>query len=298
MRTTGSFFVVIPTYGDLAATKRCIDSIVSSTNMTVSIIIVDHGANPIPREAEWDKSVTLIRADSSNWWTGAINIGIEAAIKSNADSIMLMNDDCRLLPGTIETLLSCLQETPTPSIIAPAQTDKDHRTSILNVTSCFLLGFPTVILPGSGMFSRDNGSAIRTKLILGARGVVIPASVFGKIGLFNDQALPHYGADHEFYFRCRRNHIPLFVCAESTVIVDSASGSSAEAPGRLSFGEFWATLHDRKSHTNIPDLISLYKLLYPINHLYMIGVVLNLVRYTGKYLLQRGFFYLCSLGRR
>ena len=287
MTENNTLFIVIPTFGAISATKRCVDSIQGSAYQNISTIIVDHGKDKTGDTTDWPKNTVYLRESSSLWWTGAVNRGIRAALERNAGLIMLLNDDCIVPPDTINGLLSCINKTVSPAIVAPMQVDPVSHRNVSRVTSCFPLGFPTLILPTIGSGKYNKSGLIRTPLILGGRGVIIPSSVFKNIGYFDEEMLPHYGSDHDFYIRCRKNGVPLYVCPKARILTDSTSTSAADSPGHLSLREFIDTLYDRKSHRNITDLNALYKKHYPVKSLYFIGVTLNLARYIIVYTYKR-----------
>jgi len=138
---------------------------------------------------------------------------------------------------------------------------------------------------------------IPVKLIAGGRGVVIPVSVIENVGMLDEVNLPHYYADHDFYFRCRRAGVPLYVAVEADVLVDNSKTSMAEKPGQLSLPEFIASLRDRRSHRNLAAVGALFRKHYPLRRLYFVGVWLHLVRYLIRYAMARSR-YLLSGGKQ
>jgi GT2 family glycosyltransferase len=122
-----------------------------------------------------------------------------------------------------------------------------------------------------------------TKLIVGGRGAVLPAEVLARNGLFDEECLPHYGADHDFYLRARKRGIALYTVTEAIVDVDATRSSAASHPGRLTLREFVETLSSVRSHRNIPHMVELFRRHYPVRHLHMIGVALCAARYCVVY---------------
>lgn len=47
--------------------------------------------------------------------------------------------------------------------------------------------------------------------MLTGKGVVIPVDVFKCIGLYNEEKLPHYKADHELIWRAKKSGISVYV---------------------------------------------------------------------------------------
>jgi GT2 family glycosyltransferase len=152
--------------------------------------------------------------------------------------------------------------------------------------TCFLLGFSTLVPPVLPVFNRAP-PLVRTGLIVGGRGVLIPKHVFRSIGLFDEKELPHYGADNDFYIRCKSSGYRLYISTQAIVEVDNRQTTRASAIGRQSFSQFFSTLRQRNSHRNISDQMKLFRKHYPIPGLYPLGVLLNLMRYAAVYFILR-----------
>ena len=165
------------------------------------------------------------------------------------------------------------------SIIAPVQHMLREGRDIIGITSCFLLGFPTIIPPAAWYRFRYQSGLVPTPLICGGRGVVISSTTFKQVGLLDEKHLPHYSADHDFYFRCRKAGLRLFIRSDARVNIDDTMTSSADTNSDLTLSGFAAALKDRGSHRNIRDLRVLFSRYYPIPGLSGAGVFLNMVRF-------------------
>jgi len=253
--------------------------------------VVDHGSTDETAAALASKfpEVERITGDESLWWTGATNLGIRHALSLGATQIMLLNNDCRLAPDAIEKLLKHIEQNDDNAIITPLAKDMTtHETLNLGFTTCLWLGFPSIKLPKLYWRSRTSSKSLAlTAMIMGGRGVVIPARVFEQIGLLDEKSLPHYLADHDFYLRCKRSGIALFIATDAVVQVDNTQTSSAYRPQSLTPSQFLTSLTSRKSHRNLADLAAFFKKHYPLPGLYLLGVALNITRYVVLYLVAR-----------
>lgn len=287
--TSTQLDIVIPVFNGWRQTRICLDALRAGAYKPARIIVVDHGstdetAESLPRDYP---EVTHLRGNPNLWWAGATNLGIRWALEHGATFVMLLNNDCYFPPEAIGGLMSHAAETPN-AVIAPVQHDYRTREMLVSYAGTFfLLGFPTLVPPGSRSIDTTVRRLISTKIILGGRGVVIPAAVFRTVGLLNEAELPHYGADHDFYLRCRKANFPLYIAAACSIYVDSDRTTLAENTGEMGFNGLVRALGDRRSHRNIRDLSALFRLHYPIRPLFFIGVTLNIIRFVVMVLWYR-----------
>jgi hypothetical protein len=273
--------IVIPFFDGWRQLKTCLDALRRSIYRDFSIIVVNHSgrddfAELLPTQYP---EVRQILAEPTLWWAGATNIGIRAALNDSAEMIMLLNHDCYVEPETIGKQMAHVEKVGM-ALIAPVPFDYfTKRVLAVTATTCFLLGFPTCEFPGKRKHL-GKPMLLRSRLILGGRGVLIPSSVFEYQGLFDEVNFPSYYSDHDFYLRCHSRGISLFIAADTRIYVDDTMTSIAEKFDTMGFREFLQTLVDPHSHRNIRDLNAIFKFHYPIKGLHHIGLVLNLIRYS------------------
>ena len=285
MKTMEKIHIVIPVFNGWKQTEICLNALRASTYRNLEILVVDHGSTDETKEAlpALYPEIIHVLGAATLWWTGATNLGIRTAITRGAETIMLLNNDCYVTPETIERLVSHAKEID-EAIIAPVQRDFfSKRVLCITASTCYLLGFPTFLRLGKNMSVLGEPRLLPTKLIIGGRGVLIPRSVFERMGMFDEVNLPHAGSDNDFYLRCRRQQVPLLIATDATVYVDNTRTTLAANLEQMDLKQFLQTLTDRRSHRNIRDLNTLFKLHYPIRGLHHLGVVLNLFRYFVLY---------------
>jgi GT2 family glycosyltransferase len=282
--------VVIPAFSGHGQLQRCLESLDRSTFRDFEIVVVDHGNTS--DISDWLRSafphVDSVRGSSELWWSGATNTGIRHALQNGSTLIMLLNHDSYVRKDMIGTLLTRLHDHD-DAIIAPTQVNTRTGRETIGATSFFLAGFSTITPPASWYRKFYSEILIPVRLIPGGRGVIIRASVFDKVGLFNEAQLPHYGADHDFYFRCRKADIKLYVCGDAKVDIDDTMTTLGNMDSKLSLTNFMNSLKNQRSHRNIKDLSMLFSLHYPIAVLSHVGVALHLVRYFSVYLVKMIF---------
>lgn len=285
--TNNKLAIIIPAFSGHEQLGRCLESLYKSTYSDFDVVIVDHGINDeISRmvNARYPRA-TCIRGSADLWWSGATNLGIRHALDNGSKLLMLLNHDCYLHPDAIGILTGHIETEP-DAVIAPVQHLLSSGRDTIGATSCFLLGFTTLAVPSAWYRLRHSSTLFPVHLIMGGRGVVFKADTFHRVGYLDEEHLPHYGADHDFYFRCRKAGLRLLVCSDARVDVDDTMTTSANLDTGLSLSQFTASLRDRGSHRNIKDLQALFSKYYPIPGLAPLGVFLNTARYFFVYLLK------------
>jgi len=285
-------FIILTDFNGFAQTRRCLQALRASHHQGFSTLVVDHGNSRETRDALASEFPEVIRLAGSPdiWWTGAINLGIRFALGQGAERIILLNNDSYLLPETIGTLLDLSVKCP-EAIIAPIQRNwRTGQITAISSRSRFLLGFPTVPVSKRLTPALSAKELLPVKLIIGGRGVILPAKVFERLGLFDAQELPHYGADHDFYLRARLHSVPLYVATRAFIDIDETRTTSANRPETLSWRAFLYTLRDTRSHRNLRHITALFRKHYPIPGLYPLGVMLYMGRYLLVYLIKRAGF--------
>ncbi len=284
-----ALFIIIPVLNRWEQTRKCLKHLKDGSFTDFTIIVVDHGSTDGTAAGLHSEYPDVIRIPGSNdlWWTGATNLGITAAMERGADLVMLLNNDCYVSRHTVEILIKHSGLHP-EAIFAPIHRNL-HSGEIITKRggTLFLLGFPTLLLPGKHLYRPATTNLTSASLIMGGRGTLIPACIFEKIGLFNEVDLPHYWADHDFFLRCRKNGIHQYIAQGTLVDIDENTTSMASRLRHMKLSQFIDTFRNRRSHRNIRDLGSLFRLHYPIPGLYPLGVFLNMTRYTLVYLSAR-----------
>jgi GT2 family glycosyltransferase len=285
-------FVIITDFNGFSRTQRCLEGLRASCFRDYTIVVVDHGTSDDTREnlAERFPEVVRLSASSELWWTGATNLGIRYALNQGAEAIMLMNNDCYVTPETMGELVA-QWATHQDAIIAPVQRDwRSGAITTITPRSLFLFGFPSMTGPRKMTPAMLTRQLLPTRIIAGGRGVLIHASIFRAIGLFDEKHLPHYWADHDFYLRAHRQNVPLFIATRAFVDIDNSSTTMADNPGRLTLQQWTNSLNNIRSHRNLVHVTELFKRHYPFKHMYMVGVMLYTGRYLMMYLLKRVIF--------
>lgn len=291
--------IVIADFNGYARTRRCLAALQAGSRRDFTVIVVDHGTTEetalgLARDFP---DVLRLAASPDRWWTGATNAGIRRARELQVTRIMLLNNDCYVTPDALDELLTQAEQYP-EAIVAPVQRDlRSGRLAAIAPSSCFALGFPSLPGPRELTPAQREAGVVPVQLIVGGRGAIIPVAVLERIGLFDEEKLPHYGADHDFYLRARHAGIRLFTATRALVDIDDTSTSVADAGGTQDLAGFLESLRSVRSHHNLRDVTALFRKHYPLPPLYLLGVGFYTGRYALLWMLRR-LLFLTGMKRR
>ncbi len=92
------FSIIVPSYSNTSGLDKCLESVVKFTDLSqTEILVICNGASEETRAICHKYPVSFIWSDEPLGFTGAANAGIESAMESGAEFIVLLNDDVILL---------------------------------------------------------------------------------------------------------------------------------------------------------------------------------------------------------
>jgi GT2 family glycosyltransferase len=176
------------------------------------LIAVDHGTRSIDESRYRNSFTVFLRVSSNLWWTGAINRGLEYVFKwgHEDDFVLIINDDVTFHPDYLENLMACGKENR-DTLVGSVCEERGLRNRIRAE-----LKLSAVMAKFKARHSDRELAKMENRMldsdILSGRGMLIPFLVFRDIGSFDEDGLPHYGADSEFSWRARKHGYKV-VCA-------------------------------------------------------------------------------------
>ncbi len=123
--------VIIPNWNGLKFLAPCLDSLTKQTVEPVEVIIVDNASTDGSQALIRDRypEVTLIELPENRGFTGACNVGMEAA---QAPIVILLNNDTEVEPDWIEQVLAAFDRHPDAGSIASKMLLYDQRDTLHN----------------------------------------------------------------------------------------------------------------------------------------------------------------------
>ncbi len=118
-------YAVVVTYNGAAFIGSCLRSL-SESHYPVSIVVVDNASTDDTREiAASFSGVELLPLQENIGFGKANNIGIAHALEGEANFVFLLNQDARVAPDTIGTLVNCALTATEYGILSPMHLNGD-----------------------------------------------------------------------------------------------------------------------------------------------------------------------------
>lgn len=217
-------YIVIPVFNRLQFTINCLNSLQAQSYPNYRVIIVDDGStdNTAAWLMEHYSDVLVLKGDGNLWWTGATNLGVQKAMElsdNDNDFILTLNNDLEVKSDYLQQLVTVASEHPKalvgsvsvdferPDIVHFAGTKWNSATAKYRPVFQNQLNYRELV---------DAHPVVHTDLLPG-RGVLVPISIFRKIGFYDQVAFPHYMADEDFSLRAKRHHYELLIATKAVV---------------------------------------------------------------------------------
>lgn len=202
-------YIVVPTYNREVICKKFVAMLEKQTFQDYKLILVDHGKHKV--DLYENEKIKVIKSDV-NGWARAVNVGLKyiLTISQNVDDIVLViNDDVYLENNYLSKIEECINEKPNSIIGTCCINKKNNKTLRVSIKIDKIKAKNIYLYKGIDFNSIPDGY-LESELLTG-KGVVIPVDVFKCIGLYNEEKLPHYKADHELIWRAKKSGISVYV---------------------------------------------------------------------------------------
>lgn len=222
--------VVIPVHNRRETTRTCLAHLASlEVPRWAGVIVVDDGctdgtAELVTKEFPW---VQIIQGDGALWWTGAIVLGMRAAIHHGSDCIIWLNDDTLPDQGTLELLVN---EARANQAVCGAVCRGNDGRELAYSGGTMKNHWPRPLRRIEG-----GTKSLEVEWLHGNLAA-IPAFVWQRCGLPDARNLPHNLADISYTYAAHQAGIPVRLLPQA-----SATASINDSPS------YWSWLDPRMS---------------------------------------------------
>ena len=202
--------IVVPVRNRREKTLRFLESLASQTWPNVLPVIVDSNSTdgtPAAVASAFPR-VRIVHGTDDDFWTGATNRGLDVALAAGCEYILTINDDSVVREDLVENLVNLARKFNYP-ILACRIDYLRHPGIIWSIGARHSWATHELFaLNYNGLREEELPEVIRDAVAIPVEsapgnGVLIHASVFEKVGLYDERNTPHYHADTEFLLRCR-----------------------------------------------------------------------------------------------
>lgn len=224
--------IIIPTYGQVDYTLRCLASIAAAPPAMPTEVLVVEDASGDPRIAELEsiQGLRLVRWSANLGFLRSCNA---AAKLARGQKLFFLNNDTEVMPGAVDALAALLDERPDAGLVGARLLYPDG----------FLQEAGGIIWRDGSAWNYGHGDDPRkseylyvreTDYISGA-AIMLPRARWEEMEGFDEHYMPAYGEDADLAFRLRAAGWKVLYQPRATVIhhegvshgTDTASGIKA-----------------------------------------------------------------------
>ncbi len=243
-------YIVIPVHNRKDFTRDCLTSLQNQTYRNHKTIIVDDGSTDGTTEmlqAEFPE-VIILSGDGNLFWTKAINMGIRRALELGAEYVMTLNNDTIATTDFLEKMIHWANLTPNALLGAFDVSYKTKKPYYGGEIINWPLAKSRLLL---NELKEEEQYGLHEVSLFPGRGLLIPRKVFDKVGLYEENKLPHYMADYDFTHLVIRNGFKVFCNYDAKLYTFPEEGGDYKIKKKKSLRNYYNHLFSIKGGANL-----------------------------------------------
>ena len=215
-------WICIPVFNRVDFTITCLDSLYRQTYGEWGLIVCDHGSTDGTSQILKERypNILLLQASSELWWTGAINRCIQYTLKAGDtehDAVLTLNNDLVVEADYLSVLVDVAERYPNAVVASAGYDIKTGNLVAPGSRQNWFTSKASLIDPLHDCLPEDHDLAELTHAP--GRGTLIPLRAYASLGLYDEEHLPHYGADDDFTHRARRAGYRILISYKAKVFI-------------------------------------------------------------------------------
>lgn len=226
--------IVVVNWNNYEDTAACLDSLADLSSPTYQVTVVDNGSTDgsgrrLAAEFEW---CDVVFNEENRGFGGGCNAGIEHALASDVESVLLLNNDAVVAPGTLDELVSVASDSGARIVGASIQHGSEAvvNSSPSRFPDLFFYSGYRDNLPSELFDDEDrNERWFETDRVEGG-GVLLASDLLHErkesTGSYIDESLFMYCEEIELAMWCRERDERAVIATDAVVTHDTGASSS------------------------------------------------------------------------
>ena len=243
-------YIVTPVFNRQNFTVNYLNSLRNQIFQDFKIIIIDDGSTDATSEIIQDQfpEVILLKFPGELWWAEATNIGVKHAMSLGASYIMTMNDDTLMESCFLEKMMNIASDNPAAILGAIGV----HADTGAIIDGGWNINWKTAKyekkLHSLKIQDRHGLHAVN---VAPGRSLLIPVSVFEKIGFYDSKNFPQAVADFDFTIRAFNYGFKIFCSYDAKIAMYQGASGGVELILNKSIRNYYQHLFGIKGAGNL-----------------------------------------------
>jgi len=221
--------VLLPVFNRLAFTRQVLDCLrTQEVDESLNLIVIDDGSTDGTAEfLNFQKDVCVLKGDSSLWWAGAIEVGLQRLLEEgdSKDWVLLINNDTHFAVDFIQRLVD-IARYQAPAVIGSIICNEAAPDQLLSIGAVIDTWTLKVRDRLAETRLQNLGNSIHSVDALSGRGTLYPLVAFRIAGTMKPFWIPHYFADYELSVRVSKAGFKLLVTEDAAIFSSHVFGNS------------------------------------------------------------------------
>lgn len=209
-------------------TAELINSIKKSDLSESVLLVIDNGStdNSLDILRKSFPNINIVETGRNLGFASGYNFGMNSALETDAEAILIINNDTLVPPSFLLPLLKTLESSPSVGAVSPKTYQADGK-HIWWAGGKIDLSFGRLINIGAGKLDSDQFNKIVECDYLSGVCILFKREVLEKVGLF-DERFVHTCEDDDIAIRIRKAGYKLLMVPESKLIHKVSQTSGGE----------------------------------------------------------------------